>query len=197
MTHIPRPPAQLSCRFLVYNRVMGKSLRRVLACVLMLAVPLQGFAAVAMLNCAPDHHNAAGPGSHAPHDHAAHAASPASQVAEAQHDHATHGHDGHERHAGHAGHAGLGGHADEATTMAGMNESAPDSIALQSLDAMAQLANTSCSACASCCSGAAIVSSMVIPAVFTAGSVPFCAATDSPVSFITDGPSRPPRPFLA
>lgn len=167
---------------------MGKSLRRVLACVLMLAVPLQGFAAVAMLNCAPDHHNAAGPGSHASHDHAAHAASPASQVAGAQHDHATHGHDGH---------AGLGGHADEATTMAGMNESAPVSIALQSLDAMAQLANTSCSACASCCSGAAIVSSMVIPAVFTAGSVPFCAATDAPVSFITDGPSRPPRPFLA
>ena len=78
-----------------------------------------------------------------------------------------------------------------------MNESAPVSIALQSLDAMAQLANTSCSACASCCSGAAIVSSMLIPAVFTAGFVPFLAASDDAVSFITDGPSRPPRPFLA
>jgi ribosomal protein L3 len=35
---------------------MGKSFQRVLACLLMLAIPLQGLAAAAMSNCVPGHH---------------------------------------------------------------------------------------------------------------------------------------------
>src|SRR5687768_7286812 len=106
-------------------------LRNLVIALIAVALPLQGYAAVAMVACGPVHARAAGAShghgatDHAQHDHAAH-------------DHAAHGHpadDGSAAAASHAahGHPGSDGGA-----------------------ASAAHHDVGCSACASCCSGSAV-----------------------------------------
>ena len=162
----------------VYNWLMGKSFQRVLACLLMLAIPLQGFAAAAMRNCVPGHHgDAARADAHASaHVHAA----------AQDHDHAAHVHHGD------------AGHDDQAAPDAAGDYAAGDRVTQPSANsAHEQFAKGKCSACATCCSAAAIISATAVPAVFAAGTAPLLVAPGLDVSFITDGPSRPPRSTLA
>ena len=132
---------------------MWKKLRTTLVWLMVLATPMQGYAAATMLYCGPGHHSAA--------------TKPET--------------------AGHAGSAALH-HADHA----GYAEPAQ----ISATDLLDQTAKMKCSVCASC-SAAVIVSSVVVIPVFTAASAPLIAVPDAPISFITDGPSRPPRSLLA
>lgn len=172
-------------RRLVYNDLlMGKSLKRVLACLLMLAIPLQGFAATAMLTCGPIHQRvSAGAGGAHGHEHGP------GHVHDAAHEHSHGAAAQAQDHAAHHDHD-----AQDDGAAAPDLHNAPMLSAVGEFD---QVAKASCSACASCCSGAAMVSSTAVPAVSAAITALFVAAMSPDLSFITDGPSRPPRPHLA
>lgn len=141
--------------------------RTALMWLLLVALPLQGFAAATMLHCGPNHHRLLGA-----------AAAPANEA----HHHAA---GGHHRHAtvGTDGHHGTVG-----------DDSAKDLSSVQHLD---NLAKFKCSACAACCMGAALPTAAhamacVPPAMTTAVFVP-----TPHVDFWSDGLDRPPRSFLA
>ncbi|MSQ72701.1 MAG: hypothetical protein EXR27_15640 [Betaproteobacteria bacterium] len=55
---------------------------------------------------------------------------------------------------------------------------------------------TKCSACAACCFSAALVPGNALPGTPDFSSTPLLAVLVAPVSFMTDGPVRPPRFFL-
>ena len=134
---------------------------------LALAVPAQGFAAAAMLNCASGHHGAVSGQTQSHH-------------------HGAHGHDG-------AAAADTG--TDEADE-AGENAASNDAKAAVAHGLHKNKAG-SCSACASCCTAVAPPSpvptfeAVLAPDVFQPLTPPGVAA------FLTGGPQRPPRSFLA
>lgn len=134
---------------------------------LLIALPLQGFAAATMINCGPNHHRmlaALAGTSPESHHHAMtgdhqHEASAAGAV------HADSAEDG--EHGASSGH-----HLDKLTKF-------------------------KCSACAACCMGAAMPTAALViatlsPAVMTATSV-----SAPHVDFLSDGVDRPPRLLLA
>lgn len=143
---------------------MRTTLRFFLLWVMMLAIPIQGIAASAMLHCGPNH---------------------AEQAAfYTAVDHGQHGH------AGQSGaHEDKDGTAAGLSSAASGDDADSDS---RSTD-VTKLGKFKCSACASCCSAVAILHSVaaisVVEIVFDRDASP---VADRP-GFVTDGPERPPR----
>ena len=149
-----------------------KLFRTLLMCLLVLAVPAQGFAAVTMAFCGPNHH---GSGQTPRAEQVLHVEHGTGQLADgklgerAEHHHAPAGHD---------------------ETSAALDHSVPHAK-------FAQADKHKCSACASCCSAAAILGSMpVVPAPAATLTV-FASVVPSVSVLAADGPDRPPRPVLA
>ena len=145
--------------------------RFVVVWLLALALPAQGLAAATMVHCAATHERMHAAATHAP----AHAA-------DHQHHHRHH-HD-HEHGVGAASPGDL--HASPAADKAGAGA-----------DSFPDLGQYKCGACGSCCSAAAMPGFALIvpapPAVAQWEAVGFHGR----IVFVTDGPERPPRPFLA
>ena len=152
---------------------MSRFLRIALLWLLALAVPAQGFAAASMLNCGPGHHGRVSDQARTDngHDHGGMAGLAADPVPDED--------------------AAI--HADEPGTQAASadREAAPVHHGLH------KGKTGSCSACASCCTAAAPPSAA--PA-FEASPAPEVFPLPAPLgvaAFLTDGPERPPRFFLA
>ncbi len=167
---------------------MPKTLRNALIWMVMLAIPVQGIAAATMLTCGPSHQRMIN-----------------GAVTAASHDHGTALHDGHaHQHAQHAQGHGQDHqhdmHAADARDDTAATPAAGDSAQAQIVPVVSdfdQSAKLTCSACASCCSAAALVSSAAPAPAPAAGIALLIPAPVSTISFITDGPSRPPRTHLA
>ena len=152
---------------------MWRDLRFVLMWLLILAVPAQGFAAASMLNCGPGHHRTPVAHSHAGHSHE-HAA--AAVIAQHGHDDALAGHS----------------HAAEA----GAEASGSDHHIAKG-STIHKAMKGSCSACSSCCTAAAIPSAVVTFEATRAHDFFDPLTPRAVVSFVADGPERPPRFILA
>lgn len=154
-------------------------LRKIIVLLLVLALPTQGFAAVGMLACASGH---AQPGGAPVFD-----ATGAENVEVVRHEHGAHSHGMQNLH-----------HADDSALQADTDGSAVQTAEVtSSIDDFDGQSKSSCSACASCCFGAALVSDSVLPDTPDLASTLLQSLILSPVSFLTGGPSRPPRFFLA
>jgi hypothetical protein len=130
---------------------------------LLLALPLQGFAAATMLNCGPNHHQMW-------------KASVATQAV------------AHE-HSGHGDHHHPMGSADLDATSAS-SEPGDDGSPVQHLG---KLTKFKCSACAACCMGAALPATALTFQSPPPAEPPDFSVLASHVGFLTDGPDRPPR----
>lgn len=153
--------------------------RTVLAWLLMFAIPLQGFAATAMLFCAPSHHGvvATTMNQQAAHDH--HASTTG---------HVEHQHDNMQQvshHGQDAGKSAANSQFDNSTR----NHATPIKVG--------KLADGKCSACAACCTGSALLSTRSMNHVAMTGSVLIPFALESYVSHIPKGFDPPPRSILA
>ena len=164
---------------------MLKMFRTFLIGLLVLAIPAQGVAAATMLYCGPDHH----PAGAVVMQHAGHAMGipMATEASAAGHGASpgTHTHQGHDLLSGHVDHALQGADAADVTAQASA-AGTPD---------LSQ--NVKCSVCATCCSPAVMMSSSLLISTATASSAPVLLAPAQVFNFITDGPKRPPRSFLA
>ena len=134
---------------------------------LALAVPAQGFAAAAMLNCAAGHHGAVS-GQTQAHHHSAH-----------EHDEAAAADTGTED-------------ADEAGGNAASNDAK-----VAAAHGLHRGKTGSCSACASCCTVAAPPSPVPMFEAMPASDVFQPLTPPGVAAFLTGGPQRPPRSFLA
>ena len=142
------------------------------AWLLLLAVPLQGYAASTMLFCGPSHHNsasrmspsAAGLNTKSPlkHDHGA-----------AKHDHASHVH-------------GQGKSTSDHATAVSPQQLASTQVADKHLPGK-------CSMCASCCGGAAMISTFTLPSLEPVSSVVEPLPLPLLVGIAAPGLERPPR----
>lgn len=156
---------------------MHRWFRIALTWLLVMALPVQGWAAVTMAACGPSHHRMA------------HVESAASAV----HDHAEHGH----------GH-GVSGSAAEVHHHDGADGGAADVLAhghhavlSDEEQQLNKLSKFKCSACSLChvtmaMPAAGVRIDPVWVSNFVAPTVPQTAA-----QFLTDGPERPPRSLLA
>lgn len=147
-------------------------IRKILMCLLVLAVPAQGSATVTMAFCGPSHHGAG-------------------QAPDAGHASKA------ERGTEHAVHGAPGEYGDHGHLKAG-----PDLGAAVSDDGVphakfVHAEKHKCSACSSCCSAAAILSAMPLIAAPSAASASFDSVVPTVSAFAADGPDRPPRPVLA
>lgn len=151
--------------------------RTVLAWLLMLAIPMQGFAATAMLFCAPSHHSVVSTIT------ASQVAAPALQASE--HHHADMQQSAHHEYAS---------DVSSSTTSA-----APDSLDLTKTTPLkiGKLADGKCSACATCCTGSALVGTVLMNSVAMTGSDSIPFALESFVSYVPEGFDPPPRSILA
>jgi hypothetical protein len=147
-------------------------IRHLLMWLLALALPWQGAAAATGLHCA----------------HAQRATIAASSSAT----------DGGAHEAHHAAHAHAGHHHGASTTTAHAHEVFASSDALSSAhDSAAPASQDGCSACASCCPAVAMpVAALVVSQVPHVEAAP-PVVCDVIVMFLTGGPERPPRSFLA
>ncbi|MBA3598245.1 MAG: hypothetical protein H0W40_12855 [Methylibium sp.] len=161
-------------------------LRIVLAWLLVLALPVQGVAAQAMLFCGPMHSTAAF-GSATPtvaathHDHALHehGASPAAVVTEA-----------------HA-HGAMNAHAPQQADPSNAEPQASgEETSTQPLPS-AEMSSATCSVCASCCSMAAIATALVVPDTLSFSPVYTLSPFEPHASLAAGGLERPPKPRLA
>jgi hypothetical protein len=150
---------------------MKSRFRTVVMCLLMAALPLQGLAAAAMLNCGPSHHRMATQGTGP--DAAPHPA---------------HGAD-HHGPASHAGHEHMG--SPTPASAADPSENTSDH------DPLTKLSQYKCSACASCCLGLALPSTIVSFDASVSSDTVEPGMPQAAAVFLTDGLERPPRPFLA
>lgn len=142
-------------------------LRTALMWLLLLALPLQGFAAATMLNCGPNHHRLLVAATAEPNGGHGHSAV-------GQHQHVT----------------GVADDHHQSVSDGGANDLPP----AHHLD---KLTKVKCSACAACCMGAALPTAAlaiasVPPAMTTASFV-----STPHVDFLSDGLDRPPRLLLA
>ncbi len=133
---------------------------------LLLALPLQGFAAATMLNCGPNHH----------------------QMWEASIGTPAAAHE----HSGHADHQHPMDRADPGPTAA---SSAPDDAG-SPVQQLGDLTQFKCSACAACCMGAALPTAALTFQSPPPTVAPGVSVLASHVGFLTDGPDRPPRHLL-
>ena len=151
--------------------------RTVLAWLLMLAIPMQGFAATAMLFCAPSHHSVVSTSS------ASQVAAPTLQ-ASAHHD---------------AGMQQSAHHEYESDVSSSSTSAASDSLDLTKTAPLkiGKLADGKCSACATCCTGSALVGTVLMNSVAMTGSDSIPFALESFVSYVPEGSDPPPRSILA
>ncbi|WP_295636963.1 hypothetical protein [uncultured Methylibium sp.] len=150
---------------------MWFSVRAVFIWLVMLAIPLQGVAASAMLHCGPGHER---------------------QMLQVS---ATDHHDGHYG-ADSESHRPGGIHQPDSTSAAPDAGPADDGQLSVQAD-RAQLGKFKCSACAQCCASVALLDRMADPIRLEPMSMaPVMMAGDYPKVAQT-GPERPPRPFLA
>jgi hypothetical protein len=150
---------------------MGSWMRTVMMWLLLAALPVQSWAVATMLHCGPTHQRmGTTAGSHAN----------ASPVA-SQHDHGDHGVHHHD--------IGTEGEAPQ-PAQAEQDQTTPDQPPLS-------LGKFKCSACATCCIGVALPSAVVsFDASLSSGIAPSGMPQGDAV-FLTAGPERPPRTFLA
>ena len=148
---------------------MCKLTKTLLVWLLMLAIPMQGFAATTMLFCAPGHHNtAARISSQLPmFDHQA------ALPAQTKHQH---------------------GNQVQEDAAAQTDDLSIDHCAAEK---MTHATDSKCSACAACCAGPVIVSTQSFEQIATMGTerIPFIQA--SFVNCIPQELDPPPRPHLA
>lgn len=137
---------------------------------LVLALPVQGFAASTMLLCGAGHHGAA-QGAEGGHAHASHMHMAARDVAQAS---ASPAHD----------------HAEQAPA-------SHDRSALSPLSSKHAKGVGKCSACAACCTVAFLPSTVIAFDAPALGRAPAAVELITHVGFFTDGPDRPPRLSLA
>ena len=134
---------------------------------LLLALPLQGYAASTMLNCGPNHHRMRD-------------ASVGSQADSS--DHAAHGRYQHPTDAANPDEmAASGDHTDDGN----------------SLHHLSKLSKFKCSACAACCMGVALPPPPLAFLSFPPASAPTPNVSAPHVDFVSSGLDRPPRLFLA
>ena len=150
--------------------MMLRVLRITLMWLVALAVPIQGYAAAAMLGCGPEHHRMAGLQSQA-------ATADSSDPAVEQHSPDAH-----------AGMAGDHHHGDSAEPS--------HAHVLKMQGSSGKAGKGSCTPCASCCVVAALPTTVVVfePVPPVDFFVPL--APRSVASFVTEGPERPPRSIL-
>lgn len=158
---------------------------------LLLALPVQGFAAATMLACGPNHHRMselAAPGSIDGQG------SQPVQAAPGDHPH-PHPHSQSHSHPGSSEpgpvHADGANPADHHGSISTPGADAPSSAALH------EVSKFKCSACAACCVGAALPAAALVFAAFAPAAAPTASPCASHVGFFTDGPDRPPRLPLA
>ena len=156
-----------------YSRQMAVLIRTLMICLLTLAMPVQGIAAVTMALCGLMHHGTVAATS------AHHAAMPP---------HMPHGLDVAMTHQ----HVSAGAHAP--ATEAPDESSDLDELAAPPVDA----ADThACNVCGSCCSTGAISGSVPSLPAMEAASSPWAAVVVAVDPFVAEGPDRPPRtPFV-
>ena len=149
--------------------VMYKLTRTVLTWLLMFAIPVQGFAATAMLFCAHGHHSTVARAiSQSPiSDH--HAGLPAQ-----------------------AGHQ----HGDQAK-LTSASQSSDLSVAHVASAKIGKVADGKCSACATCCTGSIIVSTQSFSHVAMTSSERISFIQESFVNYTPEGLDPPPKSFLA
>jgi len=151
---------------------MNLVIRLALTWLLALALPLQGYAAVSMLLCGPNHHG--------------------QQVLLTDgHDHADGNDTAHHDLVGDAADGAVTG-ASAATPVDGM----PGDGSIDGAKAGKPLTGK-CSVCASCCSAAAIVSILMLPDIVAAAPVYSLARLEPHAGFTPGGLERPPRLILA
>lgn len=159
---------------------MSVLIRIVLTWLLMLAIPVQGFAATAMLFCAPSHHTVVAT------IKTTQMALDLNQVATsslAEHQH------GNEQHAS---------HHDTDAKKSVANSQANDSAPTHGTSVkVGKLADGKCSACAMCCTGSVISSTLSMSTVAMTGSDSIPFALESFVSYVPEGFDPPPRSLLA
>lgn len=155
---------------------MLNPVRKFILWMLIAALPLQAIAAAGMGACSPGHPEAAQGQATLP----GHGAG----GAPAAHEHESHGHadGGHHSHqaAMHLPAEGLQGDAALAPASDGQTDAA-----------------AKCSACSACCIGAALIPASVLQGPVDFDALPPHADAILAVSFVTDGPRRPPRAFSA
>lgn len=158
-------------------RVMCRLTKFVLAWLLMLTIPMQGFAATAMLFCAPSHHSVVSIIS-------------ASQVADPTLQTSAHHHAGMQQSAH---------HEYESDVSSSSTSAATDSLDLAKTAPLKieKLAGGKCSACATCCTGSALVGTPVMNSVAMTGSDSIPFTLESFVSYVPEGFDPPPRSILA
>ena len=142
---------------------MASGFRSAVMWLLLLALPLQGFAAATMLNCGPNHHQMW-------------QASIGTQAA--AHEHSGHG----EHH-----HPMVSADSDQTSA-----SSEPDD-GKSSVQQLSELSKFKCSACAACCMGVALPASALTFQSPPPAAAPDFFVLASHVGFLTDVPDRPPR----
>ena len=149
---------------------MWARIRAVLTVLVVLAIPVQGFAVATMLSCGPGHERMAGGavGGHA-HDAAAHDAAIA-----------PHGHDRHD---------GVAAHVPAAY--------GSGDVAAPARAPFTPPADSKCSACAACCVASAIPAAPLVVAIDRAASEEIACGRQPCVEFVVDRPEHPPRALLA
>ena len=140
-------------------------------CLLVLALPAQGFAASTMLLCGAGHHGAA-------------------QALDGEHDHASHTHMG-----GHDASLASAAHDDDDHVAQGTP--ADEGSSFSPLSATHAKPMGKCSVCAACCTMAFLPTNVIaLTAPAPSGVLPLVEPTTH-AGFIADGPERPPRLPLA
>ncbi len=158
---------ELFPEWLVYTTVVMNHLRKFLICLLMLAVPMQGYAAAGMLACTPGQVLILGAPSadnlprDAAHDHASHEHTATASTAATPH----------------------GAH------MAGGGRQGEDSAQTSTQDSQF---GTNCSVCAACCLGAGLLPSSILPGAPDFSTMTLSMAFSVPLSHLTEGLLRPP-----
>lgn len=134
---------------------------------LLLALPLQGFAAATMVNCGPNHHRmlAASVG-----------------VAAESHEQAMSEHPHRDADAGGDMHAAASDDGEHGAS---------------SVHHLGKLTKFKCSACAACCMGAAMPAAAMVIASFLPAMTTAIFVSTPHADFLSDGLDRPPRLLLA
>ena len=176
LTHLYFVHTLKRCDKHVFMRLLTKT---VLACLLMFAIPIQGFAASAMLICAPSHHAvvATTVGQQtALHHHT----NGTEQVQRLQDNKKPGSHHGQE--------------AGKSLANSPFDDAADKQVTPLKIG---KLAGGDCSACATCCTGSVVVSIQSMNHVAMTGSVLIPIGSESYVSYIPEGFDPPPRFILA
>ena len=149
----------------------GSVWRFLLTCLLLVALPLQGFAATTMLVCEPHHESLYGS-----------AAQVIAKQEKVQHLHGDHPSGHHETAAASAHQAGTG-EATQAQTASGVpSQDAADEF--------------KCNACGPCCLGAALTTEVVLDVAPLAQAADFPDLTSHHLSPALGGLDRPPQQFI-